>query len=108
MMTKCKRSYKKQTFWEKHLKGWQNSSLTQVDYCRQNNLAIKSFGYWKRRLNDLAAEEIRFVPVAFDPPIATKPGTPLKVAVNGRYCVEVPDGFSPDTLKKVLCVMEAL
>lgn len=107
MMTKCKRNYKKQAFWEKHIKLWRSSSLTQVEYCRQNNLKIKSFGYWKRRLKDLS-EEIRFVPVAFNPPVATNPGVPLKVAVNGRYCIEVPDGFSPDTLKTVLRVMEAL
>ena len=107
-MTTCKRSYKKRAFWEKHIECWKNSSLTQVDYCRENNLAIKSFGYWKRRLKEIAAEEIRFVPVAFDPPVVTKPGAPLKVAVNGRYCIEVPDGFSPETLKKVLCVMEVL
>lgn len=102
-----KRSYHRQSFWEKHIQCWQKSSLTQVDYCRQNNLKIKSFRYWKRRLNELA-EEIRFVPVRLDLPDAEKPGTPLKVAVNGRYCIEVPDGFSSATLKQVLNVLEAV
>lgn len=106
-MTKRKRSYAKQEFWEKHIELWQNSSKTQAEYCRQNNLKIKSFGYWKRRLKEFA-EEIRFVPVAFDLPVAPNPGSPLKVAVKGRYCIEVPDDFSPETLKKVLSVMEAL
>jgi hypothetical protein len=58
-MTKCKRIYKKQAFWERHIELWRNSSLTQVEYCRQNNLSIKSFGYWKRRIKELA-EDIRF------------------------------------------------
>lgn len=106
-MTKCKRDNKKQAFWEKHIELWQSSSLTQAEYCRQNNLNSKSFGYWKRRSKEFT-EEVRFVPVTLDSPVATNPGSPLKVAVDGRYCIEVPDGFSPETLKKVLCVMEAL
>lgn len=107
MKSTGKRSYKKQRFWEKHIKLWKQGSLTQAEYCRQNNLKIKSFGYWKRRLKELT-EEIRFVPVRFDLPDTEKPGTSLKVAVNGRYCIEVPDGFSSNTLKQVLRVLEAV
>ena len=28
----------KRQFWENHVQAWQQSGLTQAEYCRQNNL----------------------------------------------------------------------
>jgi len=28
---------------------WRESGLTQVEYCRLNNLGVKAFGYWLRK-----------------------------------------------------------
>jgi hypothetical protein len=35
------------SFWEKHLKAWYNSGLSQAEYCRRNNIRVKAFGYHK-------------------------------------------------------------
>ncbi len=40
---------KKRKLWQAHIKAWSESSMTQAEYCRQNELSIKSFGYWKRK-----------------------------------------------------------
>jgi hypothetical protein len=39
----------KQRFWEKHITQWEVSGLSQVEYCRSNNISIKSFQYWKKK-----------------------------------------------------------
>lgn len=107
MKTTRKASDRKQAYWRKHIEQWQGSSLTQAEYCRRNNLKTRSFTYWKRRLKTVPSE-IRFVPVAIELPRREKPNPLIKVAVNDRYCLEVPDGFTPDTLKQILRVLEVM
>jgi len=100
-----RRSYKTRPIWESHIKNWKASSLTQAEYCRQNNLKEKSFTYWKRGVQE-TAQAIRFVPVVYDVKPVIKTSMPIKVVVKDRYVIEVADGFTPDTLKEVLRVLE--
>jgi len=52
------------------------------------------------------AQAIRFVPVAYDVTPVIKTSLPIKVVVKDRYVIEVADGFTPETLKEVLRVLE--
>ena len=40
------------SFWQSHIKQWQNSGLAQATYCKENDLIVHRFGYWKRKLVD--------------------------------------------------------
>ena len=35
--------------WAGHLAAWRDSGLSQAGYCRQHDLRLPSFGYWRRR-----------------------------------------------------------
>jgi hypothetical protein len=37
-------------FWAKHLRQCLQSGLSQVEYCRQNDLSSLALGWWKRQL----------------------------------------------------------
>lgn len=37
-------------FWARHLHRWNQSGLSQAQYCRQQQLSVAAFGWWKRRL----------------------------------------------------------
>jgi len=37
--------------WEYHISQWAKSGKTQIGYCKEHNLTLKSFGYWKRKLS---------------------------------------------------------
>lgn len=37
-------------FWARHLQRWNQSGLSQAQYCRQQQLSVPAFGWWKRRL----------------------------------------------------------
>jgi hypothetical protein len=37
-------------FWARHLQRWNQSGLSQAQYCRQQQLSVAAFGWWKRRL----------------------------------------------------------
>ena len=41
----------KRTFWQHHIERWQQSGLSQKEYCKQHELTFSSFGYWRARLN---------------------------------------------------------
>jgi hypothetical protein len=97
-------SLEKKRYWESHLESWSRSGLSQAEYCRQNGIRIKGFGYWKRKLVkkdfpvelvELDAEQI-FI------------SQPLRIHVGAGYQVEVPDGFSRATLKSVLLLLRGL
>lgn len=104
---KSKRRYRSRQFWEGHVRKWRDSTLTQAEYCRQNNLNPRSLTHWKGEITR-TCEEIRFVPVPFAGPLPMKTGTAIKLAINEKYMVEVPDGFTPSTLKQVLQVLEVV
>ncbi|WP_291325463.1 hypothetical protein [Desulfovibrio sp. UCD-KL4C] len=40
---------------KKHIAAWENSALSQAEYCRTHGLSYKGFGYNKRKIS-VAAE----------------------------------------------------
>jgi hypothetical protein len=39
----------KRTYWKQHIDSWQETDLTQAEYCRQHNLKHHQLAYWKKR-----------------------------------------------------------
>lgn len=37
-------------FWRKHVQQWQRSGATQSQYCRERDLSIAAFHWWRRKL----------------------------------------------------------
>ena len=96
----------KREYWQSHSEAWQESGQTQGDYCKQHGLNLKTFAYWRRRqkkdnpsvrLVQLPAEALR-----------NSERSALRVVVDGRYAIEVEDGFNPATLGSVLEVLKRL
>lgn len=40
----------KEHFWLDRIADWKASALSQQEYCRRNELALATFGYWRRKL----------------------------------------------------------
>ena len=36
--------------WQEKIESWKRSGLSQVEYCRENDLAFSTFQYWRTRL----------------------------------------------------------
>lgn len=85
-------------FWAYHLQQWENSGLSQAEYCRRNNVKIKSFTYWKAKLKNVNPhlELVRLPqPVNDFTPVA-------RIHLDKGIRLEVPDGFSSVTLANIL------
>ncbi len=78
----------KQMHWAAHIEGWQQSELTQPDYCKQQNISYVQFGYWRTRLNRKASPE----PQSDTKLIPVKITTPLSSTVN----LYLPEGIRLD------------
>jgi len=95
---------KKDAFWQYHIKLWSDSGFSQAEYCRNNSLKIKSFGYYKSKL------QRRNLPVEFvQISDALNPNLPgLKLNIGSNLQIEIPDGFSRDTLEHTLKTLSVL
>jgi hypothetical protein len=44
-----KRLDRKRRFWFKHIRGWQQADITQLQYCDKHNLSLAAFRWWRSR-----------------------------------------------------------
>lgn len=100
--SKKERNREKGIFWTDHIKRWKESGLSQIDYCRANNLSRHRFTYWKCK-NAKKNNPIKFIPVVTKPSSSLSNSIePLKVHVGDRYRIEVGEGFSEKTLTRLI------
>ena len=99
-------------FWQGHIAACDKSDLNQTAYCAKYNIALSTFGYWKRKLRRSTSNNQVFYPLSIP---AEKPVTPAKESqgVNitlgdGRFSIEVDKGFSTTTLSQVITTLEQL
>ncbi len=94
----------KRRFWEEHLKNWELSGESQVEYCRKNGINIKSFHYWKRRIGrSYCAPAMVELPISWSVPVT--PASPQLCLVFDRFRVEIGKGFDPEDLERVVRVL---
>jgi len=91
----------KQRRWQHHIEQWAQSGQSQAEYCRQHNLKIRRFNYFKSRLKKKNIP-VQFVEIPVEPVQAP---LFLKLNIGSDFQVEIPDGFSQATLAKVLQVI---
>lgn len=108
--TELTRKQDREHYWQKHVASWHASNLSQVEYCRLNNLPINKFGYWKRRESKGASARLRFFPLV---PTATvpiaEPVSALQLNLQEkRFSIEVGGDFSPMVLKRLIATLEQL
>ena len=96
------KSTQKQMYWQNHIELWSQSDLSQAAYCRKNNLNIKSFNYFKSRLKkDNLPVQFMQVPIEQMPALSF-----LRLNIGSSFQIEIPDGFSQNSLTRVLQVLE--
>ena len=43
--------------WLKHVQQWQRSDTTQIQYCKEHNLSVTAFRWWRRKL--MSGQQVR-------------------------------------------------
>ncbi len=82
-------------FWENHIQAWQETSLSQSEYCRRNDLIRHRFWYWRKRIERPREEDIAFVPVALPPKPMGIASQAVRVITPNGYRIELAGSFDP-------------
>ena len=96
----------KRQFWEEHIQAWQQSGLTQVEYCRQNNLKNHQLCYWRKRFSDPPDTDVTFVPVRFSSSKISRYG--ISVVTPNGYRIEFDNGFDFSKLRHLITAIRGL
>ncbi len=78
-------------YWWGHVEGWRQSGLSQMAYCTQHDLNLKSFCRWrvKQQTTAVAAQALTLVPASVAGPV---PGSVIRLHSPGGWRVELPAG----------------
>ena len=102
----------KERFWLDRIADWKASALSQQEYCRRNELALATFGYWRRKLKPEESKP-HFYPLALPPMTITQKqggadGKLRLVLGADRFAIEVDDNFSEVALRRLVQALEQL
>lgn len=101
--------------WTRIIQTCRASDMTVVAWCAQNNIHIKAYYYWLRRLRKLACEsgqlaaynnENHVVPVACKP-AATNVSAAITIHLPS-VSIDIRDGASKTTIEDVLSVVKKI
>ena len=85
--------------WKRRIREWEDSGLTQVEYCKQNELKISAFLYWRKNLSEKKQPRPSFVEVSLSP---TNRFSPIRIEIGNRFSVEVAKGYDPAALEHII------
>ena len=108
---------KEDQFWLNHYQEWKNSGHKQEEYCLTQGLSIHVFraNIGRIRKKNDPSKKSRFLPVPTEKlihcensGITESKSTSLKLCFNSRLYLEIPEGFSQETLFQTIKVLEKI
>lgn len=87
--------------WKQVFADWERSGLSQAEYCRQRQLSVTKFGYWRRRLSRKDESSGTFIELS-----GRTRGERLELELANGVVIRVPRGFERETLRKLLSVVQ--
>lgn len=109
-MTKKEKEEKRKS-WEKHIREWERSGLTQIEYCRRNNISDKCFYYWKKKFHS-ENKSVSFVQLPIPESFSELKNLNFNGSINILFSndikIELSDNFNPATLKKAVETLRSI
>ena len=101
---------KRAHLWKHHLEEWSRSGLTQIRYCRENNLKPNRLTYWKNKFKrqSFPVEFIQVPEVKIATTVNAQFRDVLRLNIDTGFQIEVPDGFSQATLARMIHVLRGI
>ena len=109
-LTRAEQLEQKRIYWKHHIDSWQETGLTQSEYCRRHNLKHHQLVYWKKRF--LKTEtDVSFVPLKLedllDKPNLAEPNA-LNLVVDNNFKIEIRHGFDAQLLRQLIFALRGL
>ncbi len=98
--------------WQKQIESWEESKLTQAEYCRSNGFKTSKFLYWKTKLRKSQKSNISFfqIPVQStnESKLAESSSSHIRIIICDRFQVEIGSAFDPGTVHNLIYILERL
>jgi hypothetical protein len=95
-------------FWNRHVRAWRASGLSQASYSRRHHLSRGTLGYWACALKRSEAARASLVEVGRTDVAQQRSSSPIELGIEGgRYLLRVWSGVEPGHLREVLLVLES-
>ena len=111
---------KRGRYWLKHIQQWQQSHSTQCEYCRQRDLSVTAFRWWRRELvrkgidvsqaddsDRTDGESGSFVQVALAHQMASRGSAVYEIVLSNQRRLCLTEGFDPDAVATLVSILEA-
>jgi len=100
----------RRTQWANHIESWSGSGLSQVEYCRKNNLKSSRFTYWKKALAKINNKPTFIEVPTMKIPTRKAPAKsePIKLMLDSGMYIEITDGFNQETLRSIIRTLRDL
>lgn len=99
----------KQAYWRDQVSQWQESGLSQVQYCQNNHLNKHTFIYWKTKF-ERQQSKLSLLPVtvrANHRDLSSSNHSGIVLSFNDRIRVQLEADFNPNTLSRLIDLLEA-
>ena len=96
--------------WKKHMEAWEESGITQTEYCQLQGLNLCQFTYWKSQLKK-KGETNTLVPIQINPGLfSPKPPSDSKLRLNleNGLQIELENNFDPSLLAALIRTVRTL
>lgn len=111
-------------FWSRLSKKWERSGLVQAEFCKQENINLKTFGKWRQIVKsnitrkkifkndkqDISHNQLKFLPITISTTSENAdlylPQFAAKIKIN-QLELQIFNGANYETLKNLLLALEA-
>jgi hypothetical protein len=90
--------------WHEIITNWENSGKSVKDFCDEAGLYKSDFYRMRKKLN---ADEPGMVKIPAKEIAAGMAEKPMILEICRKYRIEIRKGFSPETLKTLLAILES-
>lgn len=88
--------------WEYHIQQWLESNKNQTIYCKENNLSVKSFAYWRKKFN--YENKTQFIEIKASRNYQQTPSN-IELSTPDGMILKFNDDISHQTLKDIISIL---
>jgi hypothetical protein len=100
----------KRSYWKQQIEQWQQTGLSQAEYCRRNNLKHHQLAYWKKRCLETQTD-VSFAAVQLEDLLDTPAPADqaaLTLEIDNLFKVQITEGFDPQLLRQLIAALRGL
>ncbi len=109
-LSKAEQLEQKRAYWKQHIDSWQQTGLSQAEYCRRHNLKHHQLVYWKKRFIKTETA-VSFAALKLDDLLdrtwLPQPAS-LCLVLNDQFKIEIRPGFDAQLLQQVILTLRGL